>query len=101
MDNRQIVEDIVKTHLLENIVKKITNNSNDEDLKDLKQDILLSLLQDIKLPGICERKQLGYYISRIVLNNVASSTSPYYRIYKRPRKLNEGITKSLFNLPDA
>ena len=100
MDNRKIVEDIVKTQLLENIVNKITANSNDEDLKDLKQDILISLLQDDKLSGIYERHQLGFYLSRIVLNNVASSTSPFYRTYKRPRKLNEGITIALLNIPD-
>lgn len=100
MDNRQIVDKLVKAHILDDIVKHITNDSRDEDLNDLKQDILLSLLQDSKLPGIYERHQLRYYLSRIVLNNVASSTSPYYRIYKRPRKLNDGITVALFNIPD-
>ena len=100
MSNNQIVDKLVKAHILDDIVNKITNNSRDEDLNDLKQDILLSLLQDNKLPGIYERHQLGYYLSRIVLNNVASSTSPYYRVYKRPRKLNDGITVALLNLPD-
>ena len=100
MDNCQIVEDIVKQHLLENIIKKVTNNSPDEDLYDLRQDIYVSLLQDKKLQIAYRNNQLGFYLARIVMNNIASSTSPYYRIYKKPRILNDGLIPSVFNIPD-
>ena len=88
-DNRRIVELIVRQHILDSIIKQVTNNSKDEDLSDLFQDLLYSLLLDSKLSGIYERGELNFYLSRIVMNNIASATSPYYRIYKRPVKLND------------
>ena len=88
-DNRRIVELIVRQHILDSIIKQVTNNSKDEDLCDLFQDLLYSLLLDSKLSGIYERGELNFYLSRIVMNNIASATSPFYRIYKRPVKLND------------
>ena len=88
-ENRKIVEQIVKSQMLSNIVKQITNNSSDDDLNDLMQDLLFSLLLDAKLPGIYERGELNFYLARLVMNNIASVTSPFYRIYKRPRKVFE------------
>ena len=89
--NRQIVEGIVRNKTLDNIVKQITNNSKDEDLFDLKQDLLFSLLLDSKLSGIYERGEINFYLARMVMNNIASSTSPYYRIYKRPMSMSESF----------
>lgn len=99
-ENRTIVEFIVRRCLLDNIIKQITNNSNDNDLCDLKQDLLYSLLLDSKLPGIYERDELNFYLARLVMNNIASATSPYYRIYKRPRNIGQPITKNVYELPD-
>lgn len=108
MDNKQIVDKIVRTNLLDDIINKITNNSSDEDLKDLRQDIYISLLKDDKLPGLYERGELNYYLSRIVMNNVCSSTSGYYRKYKLPLKRFEPFyrdddepNRKVFDVPDA
>ena len=99
-ENRTIVELIVRRSLLDNIIKQVTNNSADPDLLDLKQDVLLSLLVDDKLSMVYGNNQLNFYLARIVMNNIASKTSPYYRIYKRPRLLSEPISKNVLNLPD-
>lgn len=99
-ENRRIVEWIVKSQTLSKIVRQVTNNSTDDDLKDLIQDLLLSLLLDTKLVGIYERNELNYYLARLVMNNIASATSPFYRIYKRPRTLGEPLTKKIYELPD-
>ena len=90
-ENKRIVEAIVRDGLLDNIIKQITNNSKDDDLSDLKQDLLFSLLVDSKLSGIYERGEINFYLARMVMNNIASATSPYYRIYKRPLALGEPL----------
>jgi len=87
-ENKRIVEEVVRTGLLSGIVAKITRNSTDENLNDLMGDVLFSLLLDDKLPGIYERNQLNFYIARIIMNNVASKTSGYYRTYIKPGKFN-------------
>lgn len=99
-ENRRITETIVREGLLNRIIRQVTNNSTDDDLKDLIQDLLLSLLLDTKLVGIYERNELNYYLARLVMNNIASATSPFYRIYKRPRTLGEPLTKKIYELPD-
>lgn len=98
--NIRIVELVEKTHLLDNIIKHITNGSNDPDLMDLSQDIYISLLVDAKLSGIYERGELNFYLARLVMNNIASSTSPYYRIYKRPKLISDPISKAVMNIPE-
>ena len=98
--NIRIVELVERTHLLDNIIRQVTNASKDPDYLDLKQDLLLSLLVDSKLSGIYERKELNFYLARLVMNNIASSTSPFFRIYKRPRKLSEPLGRNVSDLAD-
>ena len=99
-ENIKIAETIVNQGLLKSIIRQVTNNSSDIDLLDLEQDLLYSLLLDTKLPGIFERGELNFYLSRMVMNNIASATSPFYRIYKRPIKLSEPISKKIYEFPD-
>lgn len=90
--NTEIVEEIAKEGLVRKIISKITNNglsAKDKDLlNDLEQDIMLSLLTDDKVPEIYDEGHINYYLTRIVCNNIMSSSSPYYRIYLRPRAIN-------------
>lgn len=94
------VEKIVKEGILDQIIKNITKESSDEDLKDLKQDIYLTLLEkdEVLLAGIIERGQMPYYLTRIVLNNINSKTSRFYYKYKR-HKNKETITDNIPNEP--
>ena len=85
-ENKRITEMIARDGLLDKILNQITNHSQDEDLSDLRQDVYVSLLSDKKLPGVYERGELLYYLARILMNNIASNTSPFYRIYKKPGK---------------
>ena len=84
----KIVERIAKEGLVESIIKNISKNSNDEDLKDLSIDIYLELLEKDEdcLLGIYERGQMNYYLSRIIMNNLNSKTSRFYYIYKKNKK---------------
>lgn len=102
MDNRGIVDEIARNGILDRIVNNITDNGkvakDESSLDDLKQDIYISLLLDSKLPNIYKEGHIKFYITRIVMNNICSSSSPYYRIYLKPRMnmttLNEGINKA-------
>lgn len=84
----KIVERIAKEGLVESIIRNITKNSKDEDLRDLANDIYLELLEKSEdcLMGIYERGQINYFLTRIVLNNINSKTSRFYYIYKKNKK---------------
>ena len=77
-----MVEELYKQHKREEIIGHITKSPPDEDLA---QDIYLTLLEKDQqfLKELNEKKQLIYYITKIITNNVRSKTSPYYYKYKR------------------
>lgn len=99
-ENRAIVEGIARDGLLDNIIRQVTRNRPDPDYCDLVQDLLLSLMYDPKLIVAQGNNQLNFYLARIVMNNIASSTSPFYRIYKRPLKMSDPITDTALRIPD-
>lgn len=99
-ENRAIVETIAREGLLDNIIRQVTRNRADPDYCDLVQDLLLSLMYDPKLIVAQGNNQLNFYLARIVMNNIASSTSPFYRIYKRPLKMSDPITDTALRIPD-
>lgn len=86
-ENRDAVEKIAKQHLVRDIIARITKDGtvahDPTSLCDLEQDILLSLLYDEKVPKLLEENRINFYITRIVLNNIISSSSNYYRTYLR------------------
>lgn len=85
---RKVVELIVKEKILDQIINNIAKDAKDEDLNDLKQDIYLELLEKNEewLFGIYERGQMNYYLTRIVLNNINSKTSPFYYRYRKYKR---------------
>lgn len=87
--NIEIVNDLGKAQTVERIIAKITESGakDPDSLPDLAQDVYLSLLQDKNLPEVDAdgENHLRYYITRILLNNICSSTSRYYRTYIIPK----------------
>ena len=85
---KKVVELIVNDKILDQIINNIAKNAKDEDLNDLKQDIYLELLEKNEewLFGIYERGQMNYYLTRIVLNNINSKTSPFYYRYRKYKR---------------
>lgn len=82
------VENIYRSKMIRSIIKNIAKDPSEEDLRDLEQDICLTLLEKPEeiLQGIWERKQMGYYLSRIVMNNINSKTSRFYYMYKKNKE---------------
>lgn len=84
MTNNEIIEKICKQKLVPHLISNITKTQN-ESLKDLEQDIYLSLLEmdNEKLNGIYERNQLTFWIVRMLQNQIHSVNSPYYTKYRK------------------
>lgn len=82
--NRLIVDKLAREKAVETICKKITKGKDADTLNDLCQDIYLQLLESDKTQGLYERGEINYWIAKVLMNNICSSTSPYYRTYLAP-----------------
>ena len=93
--NAQIINAIANAQLIEEIINGVRYSKfeNTENLKDLTQDIYLQLLQmrTDKLNDLYIKKQLRYWIARIVVNSIHSKTSPYYYTYKKEQMQSVSI----------
>ena len=95
MTNSEIVDTLGKNRVVEKIIEKITSSGakDPDSLPDLAQDVYLSLLEDKNLEEVYNdgENHVRYYITRILLNNICSSTSRYYRTYIWPKTKFENI----------
>ena len=82
------------TNLLD-ISKRITSNRH-PDYEDLLHETILSLYNadKEKIKTIIEKKQLTFYIVRIMLNQYQSNTSPYHKKYRK--QYNEKQLKEFY-----
>lgn len=102
MNNFEIIEELARNKVVEEIVSNISKKSfpyTDE----LCQDIYLSLLE--KSPeliiGLYERNELKFFITRMVHNNLFSKNSPFYMKYGRWNERKTEITQDIKdNLPE-
>lgn len=88
----QIVDIIAKEKWVEAVIRNIAGEI-DSTLKDLSQDIYIDLLSkdEDKIVQMYNNNQLRFYITRMVINNIRSKTSPYYQLYKKNQKLENNI----------
>lgn len=70
---------------------------------DLKNDLILELLNydNIKLNDVHDNRHMNAFITRLIQNNVRSSTSWYYRRYVKWDRTTDEITDKEKNIPDA
>lgn len=82
---QSIINNIAKDRMVEKIVTNVAKDTTDEDLTDLCQDIYLALMEkdEETIEDLYTKKQLNYYITRMVINNIDSSTSRYFYNYKK------------------
>ena len=97
MDKYKIIDEISKDKIVEEIVYNI-GSKDDEDLKDLIQDIYINLLEkeDNLIENLYNTNQLKFYIIRMVVNNIHSKNSPYYTKYKKD-KINKVKIEELYD----
>lgn len=97
MSKYNIIDEISKNKIVEEIVYNI-GSKDDEDLKDLIQDIYINLLEkeDSLVETLYSTNQLKFYIVKMVVNNIHSKNSPFYTKYKKD-KINKVNIEELYN----
>lgn len=86
-----MVEKLAKEKVVEQIVSNIAKSSDDL-LNDLIQEIYLDLLQkdEDKIVKLYESGQLKYFITRMIINNLHSTNSPFWcKIKSFTHNMNE------------
>lgn len=73
-------------------IQEIVNNicPNDPDKDDLIQDITLLIIEKPPelISNLYNKKQLKFYIAKIIKNNIFSRTSRYYYLYKKNKHIS-------------
>ena len=94
MSKSEIIEEVAKAGMVEQMVQNIAHHTLDADLKDLAQMVYLILLEydESKLQDLWENEQIGFFLARIIINQYRSSNSPYHTIYRKFRERSEDIT---------
>lgn len=94
----ELVEYLCKGKILKQIILNTAKWSYNE-LNDLENDIYVSLLEmdEEKLLRMYNDDSLRFFLSRIVTNNLISTTSPFYVKYKKLQSLSEEITPTFMD----
>lgn len=75
------IEYLARNRVVEEMIDKMNINSGYNN--DLAQEVYLILLEydADKINDLIQKKQINFFISRIIMNQVFSSTSDFYRKY--------------------
>lgn len=102
MNASDIIAKIAKDKTLDTIIHKIAKNNTDEDLNDLSQDLLETLL--LKDPDyieeLYEKGQMNFFLTRLVINNINSRTSRFYYKYRKNKGKQTSIDELTKNQTD-
>lgn len=93
MEKEEIVKELAQAKKVEKIINNVNKGSikQKDILQDLAQDIYYALLTKDNLSEIYEKGELYFYISRIVINQLKSTNSPFYYTYRKNNKNNTQI----------
>jgi hypothetical protein len=89
MGKSEIVNEIAKGKMVEQMVQNIAHQSLSADLKDLCQMVYLILLEydEQKLQDLWSNNQMNFFLARIIINQFRSSNSPFHMIYRKFRSM--------------
>lgn len=105
MTKNEIVQKLYKEHIVQNIIFNISHGmETGENLRDLEQDVYLILLGKPEkfIQDLFENNEINFWIANVVYTQLRSSTSPYYRQYKKFKDVSRDIetVKNLAYVPD-
>ena len=102
MTKYEVINIIAREHLVERIVNKLLSSSKNpfDCPEDLIQDIYLLLLQkdDDLIVNLYNNGEIGFYLLKIVRNQLLSKNSPYYTKYIKFKAQSDDITQAA-NIP--
>ena len=85
MTKSDVLDIIAREHLVERVVNKLLSSSRNpfDYPEDLIQDVYLLLLQKDEdlIVNLYNKGELGYYILKVVRNQLLSVNSKYYYTY--------------------
>ena len=97
MTKYEVINIIAREHLVERIVNKLLSSSKNpfDCPEDLIQDIYLLLLQkdDDLIVNLYNNGEIGFYLLKIVRNQLLSKNSPYYTKYIKFRSQSDELEK--------
>ena len=98
MTKYEVVDIIAKEHLVDRIVNKLLSSSKNpfDCPEDLIQDVYLLLLQkdDNLIVNLYNKGEIGFYLLKIVRNQLISKNSPYYTKYIKLRAHSDDLTQA-------
>lgn len=87
------VTEIAENKIVEKLINKISPTAVAKE--DLIQDIYLSLLNNCDKIENIPNDEINYYITKIILNNIKSVNSPYYRLYVKYDLLKQELLNDI------
>lgn len=95
MDKAEIVTQLARDRVVEEMVRNITGQPLEGDLKDLAQMVYLYLLEypEDRLRNLHENGEMRFFIARIIINQYTGSRSQFYTLYRKSFKRNVEISK--------
>ena len=98
MTKSDVLDIIAREHLVERIVNKLLSSSKNpfDCPEDLIQDVYLLLLEKDEdlIVNLYNKGELGYYILKVVRNQLLSTNSPYYQKYIRFQSHSDELDKA-------
>lgn len=84
MTKYELIDTLARQRFVEKLIEDSIKGEQYHNLQDLAQDIYLDLFNkdEDKLIGMYERRELNFFVYRMIANNVYSVNSPYYKQYK-------------------
>lgn len=102
MDKNQVIEELYKHKIIEQIVYQVGRGEDQQNLEDCIQDLYVALLEKPNklIISMYENKEINFYIANMAVRQIRSSTSPYYRMYKKFRNSSKPIIDSILKTDD-
>lgn len=93
MNSREIIKELAKNSVVEKLVRKYTDFANNPYIEDLVQDIYVSLMEKENsfISDLYKKNELGFFIMKMIKNNLYSNTSPFYKKYQQFRAITDSI----------
>lgn len=95
MRRDEIISELAKDQIVEKVVMNIGHSKMTADLSDLCQEIYMILLtyDEDKIVDLWEHGEIGFFITRIAINQYRSSRSPFHVIYRKFSSMSCDITE--------
>lgn len=82
-EKNRIIDELARNGTIQEIINNMSIKQNDKD--DLEQEIYMILLEydEEKIIELYNKKQLKWFIIKVIKNQYYSKNSPYYAKYKK------------------